>query len=72
MPQDQVKALRAENKRLQCSVSKLTGTSGRSEVATLHQACAKNKRARIVCAQRLCHFICQLERLQLHMQPPNH
>ena len=28
----------------------------RSEVANLHQACAKNKRARIVCAQRLRHL----------------
>ena len=72
MPQDQVKAMRAEIKRLQSSVSKLTGQTEtmslrieqleealvkrRSEVANLHQACAKNKRARIVCAQRLRHL----------------
>ena len=72
MRQDKVKALRAENRRLQCSVAKLAETNEiislkmkqqedalakrRSEVATLHQACAKNKRARIVCAQRLRHL----------------
>ena len=72
MPQNQVTAQRAEIKRLQFTVSKLTGQTEtmslkieqledalakrRSEVATLHQACAKNKRARIVCAQRLRHL----------------
>ena len=66
---NKVKSLRAENKRLQRLVANLSGTNEnmcskleqseyalakrRSEVATLHQACAKYKRAQHVFAQRL-------------------
>ena len=66
---NKVKSLRAENKRLQRLVANLSGTNEnmcskleqseyalakrRSEVATLHQACAKYKRAQLVFAQRL-------------------
>ena len=66
------KAMRAEIQRLQCSVAKLAETNEiitlkmkrqedalakrRTEVATLHQACAKYKRAKVVSAQRLCHL----------------
>ena len=60
MPRDQIKTMRAEIKRLQWSVARLTETNEimslkmkqqedalttrRIEVATLHQACAKHKR----------------------------
>ena len=66
---NKVKSLRGEINRLQCLVAKLSGTNEnmcsklkqkddalakrRSEVATLHQACAKYKRAQLVFAQRL-------------------
>ena len=64
-----LKCLRGENKRLQSLVAKLTGTietihlqlkqkedelaKRRVEVATLHQACAKYKLARVAPVQRL-------------------
>ena len=57
-----LKCLRGENKRLQSLVAKLSLqlkqkedelAKRRVEVATLHQACAKNKRARIVPVQLL-------------------
>ena len=63
------RALRGEIKRLQCVVAKLSGTNEsmcvtlkqkddtlakrRCEVATLHRACAKYKRAQLVFAQRM-------------------
>ena len=69
MQHSKVKFLSGENKRLRALNAQLSATNEsmsmqlkqkddalakrRGEVATLHQACAKNKRARIVFAQRL-------------------
>ena len=69
MQQSKIKTPPGDNKHLQCVVAKLSKTNKsmsllleqqddalakrRSEVATLHQACAKYKRAQLVFAQRL-------------------
>ena len=69
---NQFKAMRAEIKRLQCSVAHLAETNEiitlkmkqqegvlakrRTEVATLHQACAKYKRDKMVSAHRSHHL----------------
>ena len=61
MPNETMKSLRAENKRMRCLLAKVSATNEtmrddlarrRREVATLHRACAKHKRAKLVFAQR--------------------